>query len=116
MQHRGSLHAHLLLWVSGEDAERVKSEITATLCKFKADEAAEGLKYVPDVQLSGATALKDMSTAERLYTLVREKQTHRCRDGVHGCSHGKQANERCRYGFPFPPNKEGTVFDQATQR
>ena len=116
LQHRGSLHAHILIWTSAEDAERVKSEISATLCKYKTEEASSGVRYVPDVDLCGSKDLRDMSPAERLYMLVREKQTHVCRIGENGCKHGKAEGERCRYGFPCAPNREGTIFDQATQR
>ncbi|WIA28669.1 hypothetical protein OEZ86_011205 [Tetradesmus obliquus] len=41
-QHRGSLHAHILLWVDPADLPRVSQEITATKCRYKAVTATDG--------------------------------------------------------------------------
>lgn len=106
LQHRGSLHAHILLWVHPEDMPRVKQEITATRCKYKEVQAADGaITHTPD--------LPDDPVADRLYMLVERKQMHKCRDTKGGCKHERHD---CRYGFPFAPNLQGTVFDERSKR
>ena len=112
LQHRGSLHAHILLWVDAADAERVASEITATRCKYKnISDDPENPIYVPDlpVAVPGAPAC----SAAELFDLVEAKQIHKCRDSVHGCKHNRA---QCAYGFPFAVNHNGTTFDEASNR
>ena len=110
-QHRGSLHAHILLWVEEADAERVKSEITATRCKYKLAESLAECPYVPDLPERGPDGAG--SVAERLFLLVCDKQVHVCRRDANGCMHGRTD---CRYGFPFDTNTAGTSFCSKTKR
>jgi hypothetical protein len=112
MQHRGSLHAHILLWVDDADLARVTAEITATRCKYKNVGTPDAPNYVPDLP-QAAEEQGSMSAALHLLLLVDRKQIHRCRDSVHGCRHNRHD---CRYGFPFSPNHAGTTFDDATNR
>ena len=115
-QHRGSLHAHILLWLDPEDTDRVASEITATMCKWAPDDnpADPECPYKPDVNLTRTNNITEMGDAERLYRLVKRKNTHKCRNGEHGCR--RDNHPQCRYGFPAAPNHKGTHLDPATQR
>jgi hypothetical protein len=84
VQHRGSLHAHIVLWLSDADRERLASEICACV-PAAYDAAAE--QFIPPSDPS----------ARRLYEFVVSKQMHECR--AHGClEHG-----RCKYMYPHPP-------------
>jgi hypothetical protein len=103
-QHRGSLHAHILLWVDPADAAKVAQEITATRCNYAPDNDTPGPAGCPwhdDVHLSGTNDLQQMTTEERLHRLVQRKQIHTCRAGPLGCCRGDRP---CRYGFLFPSN------------
>jgi hypothetical protein len=115
-QHRGSLHAHILLWVDPADAAKVAQEITATRCNYAPDHDAPGPAGCPwrdDVHLSGTNDLQQMTTEERLHRLVQRKQIHTCRAGPLGCCRGDRP---CRYGFPFPPNLDGTYLEAKSGR
>ncbi len=124
VQCRGSLHAHILLWVEPEDAERVASEITATRCRYKRDEEDQAwVDDVPRTPRSDGTGghtdvLTEMNPAERLLRLVDRKQLHKCRKCANGCRRDPTRADGgpCRYGFPFEPNHTGTVFDTDSNR
>jgi hypothetical protein len=120
-QHRGSLHAHILLWVDKEDAKRVEREITATRCKYKLATALDGCPYVPDIPEWSADG--QPSVAEQLYLLVSNKQVHNCRTGPFGCKSkggdaqaAAEADAKCRYGFPYQPNTGEIFLCNATNR
>lgn len=106
-QFRGSLHAHILLWVDDSDAERVKQEITATRCRYKTNTMPGGnVVYTDDVPAANCTA-------RELRDYVDAKQMHKCRDRVGGCRYQRVT---CQHGFPFAPNRDGTVYNEATKR
>jgi hypothetical protein len=99
-QGRGSLHAHILLWVHPDDISRVGDEITASIPVSRqvppghtADPFAD---HCSDPQ------------QERLRLLVLRKQIHACRTMPGGCRHQR---DTCQHGFPFAPNTAGTRLD-----
>ena len=99
-QGRGSLHAHILLWVHPDDIDRVSKEITASI-------------PVSRTVGAGCTANPFLDTChdatqERLRQIVLRKQVHKCRHGPGGCMHQRAT---CQHGFPFVPNPVGTRMD-----
>lgn len=107
LQHRGSLHAHILLWIHPDDLPQVSQEITASRCRYKWAAATDGTEtWLPDVP-------EDDATAHDLYRTVLRKQMHTCRSTPGGCKHHRL---ECRYGFPCAANRDGTKFDAATNR
>jgi hypothetical protein len=56
-QHRGSLHAHILLWVDPNEMPQVSQEITATKCRYKAAPTADGtVAHKPDLSPADTVA------------------------------------------------------------
>ena len=107
-QFRGSLHAHIMLWVKSTHLPTVKNEITATRCRYRAEQQQDGSMHLhPDVPTDSDNA------AARLLAMVDAKQIHVCRTGPGGCRHQRQD---CKYGFPFSPHHSGTEYDEATKR
>jgi hypothetical protein len=102
--------------VDAVDVERVTSEISATLCKYAPDPHAPDptCPYKPDVPDSATNDPTKMTEAELAYRMAKRKQMHVCRHGDHGCVH--KDTHKCRYGFPFEPNHDGTHLDAKTQR
>lgn len=79
IQNRGSLHAHIILWISNEDVDKTTKEIAA---------------YIPTVDEPTT------NHSNELRSLVITKQIHRCRDACRfmpGCA-------TCKYGFPYEPH------------
>ena len=97
VQHRGSPHAHILLWVDEADVDRVTQEIVACVPGV-CDEHTD--TWVPPTDETGL----------RLFNLVTDKQMHRCRPGK--C----KKNGACRYGFPYKPCEEGAHYDDALKQ
>ena len=106
-QHRGSLHAHVLLWVDDADADRVADEIMA---------------YVPaayDEQQCSWIAPDPISHPHEhaLYKIVLRKQLHSCTEWTGKAKGCRDDKGRCKMHFPFKPSPSfGTTFDAATQR
>jgi len=96
-QDRGSVHAHILLWIAPEDVDRVANEIAA---------------YVPGGH--NLTEEEELALPEhvlRLRRLVLRKQIHTCRkEGPSACVRSGKCGAYCKRGFPFKPNREGTVL------
>jgi hypothetical protein len=97
-QHRGSLHAHIILWCDEADVATVADEIVAAV---PADYDHVNQQFVPP---SDPTQLE-------LYQLVIRKQMHVCTEA--GC----RANGACKYGFPHAshPQRQCT-YNPATKR
>lgn len=85
-QGRGSLHAHIILWVQASDIDRVSNEITAAI-PADYDETTQDFVLPPD------------SISKSLLNLVVSKMQHRCRKK--GCMKGKDV---CKYGFSMNPH------------
>lgn len=85
MQGRGSLHAHILLWVETEDVQRITNDICAAVPALFDEVAGEFIR--PDDPLQA-----------RLFDLVLKKQQHVCRK--EGCQKN-QNGPKCQYGFAF---------------
>jgi hypothetical protein len=83
-QDRGSLHAHILLWIHLADVERVTNEIVAAIPAFWND---------------SLQAYERPTSPEQalMYDIVMHKQQHKCR------SDGFRADGTCKYGFPQKP-------------
>jgi hypothetical protein len=92
-QGRGSLHAHIMLWVHPDDVERTTNEIQAFI-PADYDECTD--TFIPP------TSPEDLM----LFRLVARKQLHVCRpDGC--CEKG-----HCKYRFPFAvQTTPGTTYD-----
>ena len=99
-QGRGSLHAHIILWVDEADAERVGNEIVAAIPGVWDEEAQE---------YKSPEHFEEHNHPEvvRYFNLVKNKMQHTCL--TDGCL--KKNPGRCQYGFPFQPNAEATKFD-----
>ncbi len=107
LQHRGALHAHILLWLDAQSLQDVQKQITATRCKYKPVTLDDGsTDYVPDLPSGDCEA-------RRLFQLVERKQIHYCRTDSHGCKHNSHV---CKYGFPFAANREGLTFEESSNR
>jgi hypothetical protein len=108
VQGRGSLHAHILLWLeSKEEAEMVGQEITASMpCTYTQDVTdPDNPVWRPNIPAA------DKSMVSRLCA----KQKHTCDPRPpYGCS--AKNRPRCERQFPFPDNREGTIFNPDTQR
>jgi hypothetical protein len=87
-QGRGSLHAHIILWVLASDVDRVSIEITAAI---PADYSETMQEFVPPSDPISKTLLE----------LVVNKMQHTC--GTEGCMKGK---DFCKYGFPAKPSTD----------
>jgi hypothetical protein len=79
-QGRGSLHAHIILWVDPNDVERVTNEISATPAEF--DEVSGEFIPSSDPNLCA------------LFGMVTQKNQHVCRPD--GCLKDRGY---CKYGF-----------------
>ena len=90
-QMRGTLHAHILLWVHADDVEGACNSIRADVPGH----------YHPAT--NGFTPFSDSEYDQRLLYLVKRLQMHRCTPD--GCQHN-QRGHRCQYGFPFPTQAE----------
>jgi hypothetical protein len=100
VQGRGSLHAHIVLWLHPDDVQPVSSEITACV---PAEWDPSTRQFLPP---------GDPKT-KQLLDLVLRKQIHKCTK--EGCCANKQ--RRCQYGFPFPPHMSRTpAYNPATKR
>ena len=99
-QRRGSLHAHIILWVEEEDANRVSDEIVA---------AIPGVWDEDTQQYKSPAHYEEHNNEEvvRYYKLVTQKMQHKCLKD--GCL--KKDPDRCQYGYPFKPNAGKTQFD-----
>lgn len=102
VQGRGSLHAHIILWLHPEDVENVASEITAHI-PAPLDEASG------DFDVSG---LDEHGLV--LWGMVMRKQQHRCTTpNEPGCRLGGD----CRYHFPHTRQAQrAPVMHPATNR
>lgn len=118
-QQRGSLHAHILLWVHPDDVERVANEIVAFIPAKQAPPhnanpscTATTGQLCPDAKqcLEYTWYIPDDPREVILLKYVLRKQIHACR--AEGCR--KQGT--CKYCFPQPlqPHKR-TVYNPATQ-
>ena len=102
VQNRGSLHAHIALWLSDEDAERVGNEIVGVL---PGELGPDGEVVMPPEELNGGADAD-------LHRLVKRKLLHTCRQGM--CI---KPGQPCKSGFPFdikPLRK--SVLDDKTRR
>ena len=101
VQGRGSLHAHIMLWIHPEDLPWVSQEIHA---------------FVPaHFDSSTRTFVEPTDPAElMLFKLVARKQMHICTPpGAAGC---REAGN-CKYHFPAPQQLvHDTVFDAKSKR
>lgn len=76
VQHRHSVHAHIILWLHPDDVERVTSEIRANIPAKYRDPDAESCptcSYGPD-----KWEPPDDDLGRRLYLHVMTKQLHEC--------------------------------------
>ncbi|MCO5604327.1 hypothetical protein L7F22_058492 [Adiantum nelumboides] len=91
IQNRGSLHSHIILWISKDDIENVANEIMA---------------YIPAAQQHG-------SKCNKLRDLVLQKKIHKCREACRVIGRGST----CKYGFPYDLQPETSpVLDPHTLR
>lgn len=96
VQSRGSVHAHIILWLDKRDVQRVTNEIVAC---------------IPAVlNSSGEFNRPEEPMHARLFDLVRRKQMHVCRPDA--ClRYGK-----CKSDFPFDPHFDDAVLDPVSNR
>ena len=101
VQERGSVHAHLLLWLHNDDVDRICRDIIACVPAEYAGESSPSCSFeAPDNWHQPADEHE-----RKLFHHVLRKQLHKCKDTGHkGC----RADGHCRYGFPWPPHHEAT--------
>eukprot|EP00798_Chlamydomonas_sp_ICE-L_P003121 gene3121-biopygen20880 len=102
VHNRGSLHAHIILWVDPKDIERIASEICG---------------MVPaEVDPSNSSSFIEPECPEqaRLLHMILRKNMHTCGQvGDSGC----REKGKCKYGFPLPQQHNRTpVYDVPTKR
>ena len=96
VQGRGSLHAHILLWIDPVDQDRVKNEISAFV-PAEWDAATDSF-IEPD-------ASKEPER-HALYKMVMRKQMHRCTPWQGHASGCRGKDGKCVKRFPFPVRAE----------
>jgi hypothetical protein len=103
-QHRGSLHAHILLWIDPMQIDAISQEICPSML----------VRWEPDPHTPGhhvrVDPMPDTPEAD-LLQLVQLKQMHQCRFTPRGC---RDNNRPCSYKFPYPTNHAGTIFNTNT--
>lgn len=106
-QDRGSLHAHIILWVHPDDKARVASEIVACVPAVYRGDSSD-----PTCPTSAEYwEVPTEPNAAALFTHVLTKQMHVCRPN--GCC----AAGPCKYGFPTRPQTAAApALDPATLR
>lgn len=82
VQHRGSLHAHIVIWIQRTDVPRAASDISACIPAVFDEVAQEFIAPTDPQRLA-------------LFNLVTKKHMHTCIDNM--CLGD---NHRCKYGFP----------------
>ena len=100
IQFRGSLYAHIMLWIEHTDLERVASETTAS---------------APTVFNSTSGNFIEPSDTEQntLFKTMISKQLHACTSRCHN----RKSHGTCKYEFLFPPHtKEQTTYNVDTRR
>jgi hypothetical protein len=104
-QGRGSLHAHILLWLDAADVDKVCNEIVACLpCCYEQVPMRDGSVLHEPVR----PPADDGSIVSSLIKIVERKMKHRCDESEYGCV---RDDGRCCEGFPYAPNNSGTVYD-----
>lgn len=96
VQSRGSVHAHIVLWINKEDVSRVTNEIVACVPALT-NESGEFVRPTEPMHA-------------RLFDIVQRKQLHVCRAGA--C----MQDGRCRSGYPFEPHFGDPVIDPVSNR
>lgn len=111
VQGRGSLHAHIILWVHEDDRARVAAEISSTIPAVYTGPAGP---TPPTAQLSFFQAPECPHLRGLMVEIVNKNQ-HRCKDvNMPGCRHKGPA---CQYHFPQPLQATfDPVFDAATNK
>ena len=104
-QRRGSLHAHILLWVAEDDVNRVADEIMA---------------YIPAAYDSTSRTWIEPNVATQpnehaLFKIVMRKQLHSCTAWTGKAAGCRDKHGRCKVCFPFAPCS-GTTYNAASQR
>ena len=100
LQSRGSVHAHIILWMNQVDIERVTNEIIATTPATFDTTIGEFLEPADSHQ-------------NNLFKIVMREQLHMCN---FRCQQRTNRNN-CKYGFPFKPHIEKkTTYNSKTKR
>lgn len=108
VQNRGSLHAHIVLWLHKDDVDRVSDSILQ--CVPALFVAADGTSNSKSTFQVPADA-----NLQTLLAIVLRKQMHSCKDvGAPGC----REKGRCSSGFPYdkPQLHRGALYNASTQR
>ena len=100
LQSRGSVHAHIILWMNFVDVEQITNELTALVPTIFDTTIREFLEPIDSHQ-------------NKLFKIVMEKQLHTCNSRCQ-----QQTNENhCKYGFSFKPHvEEKTTYNSETKR
>ena len=100
LQSRGSVHAHIILWMNQNDIERVTNEITAATPTIFDTTTGEFLEPIDSHQ-------------NKLFKIVMRKQLHICNSR---CQQRSNANNY-KYGFPFKLHiEEKTTYNPESKR
>jgi uncharacterized protein YlbG (UPF0298 family) len=84
VQHRGSLHAYIILWIQDDDVEWITNEITTVVPAAYDNKKEEFIEQTDDLQ-------------KTLFSMVRRKQLHSYGE----CCYHKHKYGECKYSFPF---------------
>lgn len=98
VQGRGSLHAHIILWIHPDDLQEVSKDIIAYISGNWNSHTSTWAPHPTDKN-------------RKLLDLVLKKQMHTCNQSG-CCAHGS-----CQYGFPYSPSvSQNPVYNQKTKR
>ena len=118
VQGRGSLHAHILLWLDPVDALHLKHEIVAYLpatlddAELWEDDGSGGRRRLSKEQIEELRAQRFTPEEIHLRDLVKRKQMHSCDERCRG----SDSSRMCKDMHPFAANVQGTVFNNGTNR
>ena len=107
VQHRGSLHVHILLWVDQADVARVADEIIA---------------YVPAIYNADTKAFVPPNPSTHpmehaLFNIVTRKHMHKCTPWAGKANGCRDDKGRCKMLFPVAVSPTmGTTFDSHIMR
>ena len=100
LQSRGSVHAHIILWMKQVDVERITNEITVAVLATFDTTIGEFLEPIDSHQ-------------NKLFKIVMRKQLHTCNSRCQQRTNGNHY----KYGFPFKPHiEEKTTYNSETKR
>jgi hypothetical protein len=100
LQHHGSVHAHIILWVNENDLQKITNEIEAfILAIFN--------------KITKTFIPPNDSLQFKLFKMLLQKELHECQKLLYL----KSCNRTCKFGFPYSPHIEPNYsFNKKTNK